>query len=289
MKPLVYIILVNYNGYSDTLECVNSLLKIKYSNYKILIVDNASKDAPLLKKDKFLNRNAEIIYASDNLGFSDGNNIGIKYAMNFNPDYILLLNNDTIVDFDFLNTLVETAEKVPEAGIVTGKIYYNGSSNLWYCGGEYNRKTGFTNQVIYDEYERNIKDISFASGCLMLISRDCILNTGFLCDDFFMYSEDTDYCCRVLDKGYRILFNPESVIYHKVSASAGNNTPFQQYYLIRNNLIMIKRHGTKRVLAYLNRTFQCLKDILKGRSGVRPIIWAYSDFLKDKSGKSERF
>jgi GT2 family glycosyltransferase len=92
VEPLVYIILVNYRGYIDTVDCVKSLLNIKYKNYKIIIVENASSDEDILKKDEFLNAHSKILYASENKGFSDGNNIGIKYARQFKPEYILLLN-----------------------------------------------------------------------------------------------------------------------------------------------------------------------------------------------------
>ena len=290
MEPLVYIILVNYKGYSDTIDCVNSLLKIKYSNYKIVIVENASSDSELFKKNQFLNDNAVILYARENKGFSDGNNIGIRYAMQFNPDYLLLLNNDTVVQSDFLNQLVKTAKKHKKTGIVTGKIfYYRNRESLWYSGGQYNRSTGKTNQVMYDKSINEEKNITFASGCLMLISKECIQKVGLLDDSYFMYSEDTDYCCRVCDAGLKIIWNPHSIIYHKVSASAGDNSLFQQYYIIRNNFIMTKKYGNEKIKAYFMRFFQCVKDIIKGRLKIKAVIWAYWDFLKGETGISRRF
>lgn len=290
MEPLVYIILVNYKGYADTIDCVNSLLKIKYKNYKIVIVENASSDSKLLKKDLFLNDNAVILYAQENKGFSDGNNIGIKYAMQFNPDYLLLLNNDTVVQSDFLNELVKTAGKHKKAGIVTGKIfYYKNREDLWYSGGQYNRSNGKTNQVLYDRSINEEKDITFASGCLMLISKECIQKVGLLDDSYFMYSEDADYCCRVYNAGLKIIWNPHSIIYHKVSASAGNNSLFQQYYITRNNFIMTKKYGNKKIKAYFTRLFQCVKDVIKGRLKMKVVIWAYWDFLKGETGISRRF
>lgn len=290
LEPLIYIILVNYNGYADTVDCVNSLLKIQYQNYKIVIVENASKDSELLKKDQFLNENTIILYAQENKGFSDGNNIGIKYAMQFNPDYLLLLNNDTVVQSDFLNHLVNTAENHEKIGIVTGRIYYHKNhENLWYSGGQYNRNSGKTNQVMYDKSINEEKKITFASGCLMLVSKECIQKVGLLDDSYFMYSEDTDYCCRVCDAGLEIIWNPNSIIFHKVSASVGDNSVFQQYYITRNNFIMTKKYGEIKAKAYLFRIIQCIKDVIKGRLKLKVAIWAYLDFLKGENGISQRF
>lgn len=290
LKPLVYIILVNYKGYADTVDCVNSLLKIGYENYKIIIVENASSDSCLMGKNRFLNDNTVILYAKENKGFSDGNNIGIRYAMQFNPDYLLLLNNDTVVKSDFLDQLVNTAETHNEVGIVTGRIfYYKNREDLWYSGGHYNRDNGITNQVIYGKDVNDEKNITFASGCLMLISKECIRKVGLLDDDYFMYSEDADYCCRVCDAGLKIIWNPCSVIYHKVSASVGENSIFQQYYITRNNFIMTRKYGSKKIKAYSARIFQCMKDIIKGRLKIEAVIWACCDFLKGETGISWRF
>lgn len=290
VEPLVYIILVNYKGYKDTIDCVKSLLKIEYKNYKIVIVENASTDSELLKKDLFLNDNTIILYAQENKGFSDGNNIGIRYALQFNPDYLLLLNNDTVVQSDFLSQLVITAEKNKHIGVVTGNIfYYKEREELWYSGGQYNRNNGKTNQVLYDKKETEEKNVTFASGCLMLISKKCIQKIGLLDDSYFMYSEDADYCCRVCDAGFEIVWNPNSIIYHKVSASVGNNSLFQQYYITRNNFIMTKKYGNAKIKAYCARLFQCLKDIIKGRLKLKAVIWAYWDFLRGENGISQRF
>lgn len=290
LKPLVYIILVNYKGYADTIDCVNSLLKINYANYKIVIVENASSDAAPLKANQFINANTTVLYAKENKGFSAGNNIGIRYAMQFNPDYFLLLNNDTVVQPDFLDQLVETAETHEKTGIVTGRIYYYKNRNdLWYSGGQYDRSTGKTNQVMYDKSINEEKNITFASGCLMLISNECIQKVGLLDDSYFMYSEDTDYCCRVCNAGLRIMWNPNSIIYHKVSASVGNNSFFQQYYITRNNFIMTRKYGDKKIKAYSARILQCVKDIIKGRLDIKVAIWAYFDFLKGETGISRRF
>lgn len=282
--------MVNYNGYLDTVDCVKSIIDNDYQNYKIIIVDNASDDKDTIQKDVFLNENADIIYTDSNEGFSSGNNIGIEYAMAKGCEYVLLLNNDTIVEKDFLSELIKCAENNPLAGIVTGRIYcYYDKNTLWYSGGEYNRYTGITNQVLFDESEKGEKEISFASGCMMLISDACLKKLGLLGESFFLYSEDTDYCCRANDNDMKIIWTPDSVIYHKVSASTGNNSDFQNYYMIRNNLYIIQSFCSNKKNAYRKRRTQCMKDIIKRKLSIKTMHWAYADFRKGIKGKGIRF
>jgi GT2 family glycosyltransferase len=131
----VYIIIVNWNGLKDTYECIRSVLNISYKNYTILVVDNGSdKDDSKEIATKF----PEVITlrSESNLGFSGGNNLGIKYAMDKGAEYILLLNNDTIVEKDFLDVLVNIASKNQTIGLAVPKInYYSEPSKVWYAGG----------------------------------------------------------------------------------------------------------------------------------------------------------
>lgn len=290
-EPLVCIILVNYNGYNDTKVCVESLQKVNYRNYKIIILDNCSKDASALKNDVELNEIADILYSDTNSGFSGGNNIGIEYAKKYSPEYILLLNNDTEVTPDFLGNLVVIAEKNNNVGIVTGNIFYfSDKSKYWYAGGDYDFKTGYTNPVKFkNEISPEPRDVTFASGCVMLISQKCLSECGNLCEDFFLYSEDTEYCCRVLNNGFRIIWAPDSVVYHKVSASTGNNSKFQQYYLVRNNLYIVKKFGKNKCFAYFYRLYCCLKEIVKGNYNIVPVFFAYLDFARGVKGRSKKY
>lgn len=291
MNPLVCIILVNYRGYSDTKECIESLIKNDYDNYKIIVVENASGDEEKLLSDEFINSYADVIISKENNGFSAGNNYGIEYASKYFPEYYLLLNNDTIVAPDFVSILIKTASYNKNVGIVTGNIfYYNNKETLWYAGGNYNRKTCVTNQVVFKEYNgTGVEDISFASGCLMLISAECIKKVGKLDEAFFMYSEDTDYCCRALDEGFSIKWVRGCKIYHKVSMSTKKNNDVQNYYLLRNNLLMIKKYGVNKSRAYLTRAWIEIKNVVKKRNRIKIILKAWSDFRKGKTGKQVDF
>lgn len=288
-EPMVVIILVNYNGYNDTVECVHSLINSTYRNYKIILVDNGSNDRDTIINDDWLLSKVDLLLLDQNKGFADGNNAGIKYGMKYHPDYFLLINNDTVVEKDYLSALVECAETVGDVGIVTGNIaYYSNKNKMWYSNGSYNRKTCLTKAVNKNE-TKLFQEVTFASGCLMLISCKCINKVGYLDTSFFMYSEDTDYCCRCIDSGLKIYWNPNCTIYHKVSASAGDCSDFQIYYLVRNNLMMIKRYGTFKICAYILRLYYCIKDIIKRRASIKAVNTAYIDFIKERNGINNSF
>lgn len=273
MDKKVSIILLNYNGLKDTEECIKSLEKIQYNNYEIIVVDNKSTDNSYEElKSKFSNKH-RIIQSGNNGGFAFGNNIGIKEALDIGSEYVLLLNNDTLVEEDFLNKLVETAEKSKECGVVCGKIYYESErGKVWFGGGhiDWNKFYGFH---IQDETLKDETEITFTTGCLMLIKREVLEKVGFLKEDYFMYYEDVDYCARVLKKAYKIIYNPHSIIYHKVSAATGGEeSEFAVYWNTKNRLKLMNRFSEEfskihmfksKAFFYLTRIIVLFKYTLK--------------------------
>ena len=245
-SPKVFIIIVNYNGYKDTIECIESLNKIDYDNYKIVVVDNDSADESVLKiRGKF--DTVKIIESNINLGFSGANNIGIKYAIDNKADYILLLNNDTEVEKDFLKNIINRVKDEKNIGISTGKIrYFDNKNIIWYGGGKFNRLKGNSYHIGLDELDKGQYDyekkVSFISGCFMLIPIKVLNEVGLLSEEYFLYHEDTDYCCKVMKKGYELFYYGKSVIYHKVSASTGKNSELYTYYYTRNRCILINNN-----------------------------------------------
>lgn len=285
----VAIVLVNYNGIKDTIECVKSIKESTYNDYQIIIVENDSNDKEEIKDNEYLNENTIIFFSECNMGFSGGNNLAIKYALENNYEYILLLNNDTTVDKEFLRHLIEASIEY-DAGIVTGNIYfYYDKSKLWYSAGEYDYETGQTMMCGKKMNSQIPVEVNFATGCLLLITRRTLERCGMLSDEYFLYSEDTDFCCNALKNSEKIVWTPYSRIYHKVSASTKENSPFQEYYLIRNNLIITKKYGTKKLRAYANRTWKSIKEVLKGNYKVEPLVNAWMDFLQGKTGRSSKY
>jgi GT2 family glycosyltransferase len=240
----------------DTIDCITSLKRIEYSNYHILVVDNGSTDGSVVGiKAAF--PDIRLLETHENLGFAGGNNRGIKLALEDGADYVLLLNNDTEVDSNFLSELVKAAESSQGVGIVGSKIYYYSEpKQLWFAGGRINFYTGDTHHIGEREldegkYDR-IGDTGYVSGCSMLIKRKVLEDIGTLDETFFLYYEDSDFCARARRHGYRIVYAPASVVWHKVSSTAGKVKDLQLFYGTRNMLIFEKRNaGLQHLVVFL--------------------------------------
>lgn len=303
--PSVAIIIVNWNGAQDTVDCIDSLRKINPpaggQNYKIFLIDNGSSDDSFSRFQSLYAgaKDIELIKVNENLGFSGGNNIGIKSALGARFDYILLLNNDTTVEPDFLNELVKVAEGDEKIGIVGPKIYYyNEPNRIWFGGGKFSWFGG-GKHLQYDEMdnhpdETEPRKTAYMTGCALLIKSNVIEKIGLLEESFFMYYEDTDWCLRARKDGYKILYAPSAKIYHKVSRSAaklGNSTIF--YYHIRNALLISKRQAPKIILAgiYIWSGLHYFKQIIKivifpsTRDISKMIMRGIEDFYKNKFGQ----
>ncbi|AGY76813.2 glycosyltransferase family 2 protein [Clostridium autoethanogenum] len=239
--------MVNYNGHKDTIECVTSLRKINYSNYKIIIVDNSSSDSSgeILKRKL---SHCKIIESKKNLGFAGGNNLGIKYALDNKADYVLLLNNDTLVEANFLNNMINSFNVDNRIGLVGCKIMYYPQKNIiWYGGGciDWFRFIGDhygMKEIDQGQCDRE-KEIDFMTGCCMLIKREVFEKAGLLSGDYFMYFEDVDFCVKVKNTGYKIWYNPKAIIYHKVGfSSGGEESPFSIEWGTRNRFIFMNKY-----------------------------------------------
>ena len=291
MQRKVGIILVNYNGFADTVDCVNSLKKIIYQNYEIIIVDNASSAQVTADQTDILRENCVYIESRENLGFSGGNNLGIERAIADQCDYVCLLNNDTTVEPDFLNVLVAEAESHPEAGILCGKIpYYYEPNKIWYAGGEFDFRKSLASHTSWNEidsdFSKTTRQITFATGCLMLMPVPVIQKLGGMSEDFFLYAEDTDLCCKVMKAGHTIRYCNAAVIYHKINSSTGTGSPLSQYYICRNGLVIIHRYSTSKLYSYLYYAYRNLKDIIFGRKKLGIVLRAYKDYFRGNLGKT---
>jgi len=295
----VHIILLNWNNEEDTLECVKSLEKISYNNYEIIIVDNGSEIESVLKIKKQYPE-IKIIENEKNLGFAGGNNVGVKYAMKNNADYVLLLNNDTTVEKDFLNKLVEIGESDKKNGLFGSKIYFYSEQNrIWFAGGKVNWLRNKGTHIGLDEIDQNqynkIKEVDYLTGCCLLIKKEVIEKIGVLEEDYFLYYEDTDFCLRAKNIGYNCVYVPKSKIYHKISRSTKPGSPSYIYYHTRNGLVLAKRNGLllNKIVLYFYCVFLFLKQIIKIIFIPKKRNWAFAvlrgerDFLFGKMGKVE--
>jgi GT2 family glycosyltransferase len=232
------------------------------------------------------------------LGFSGGNNFGIEILLKQNADFILLLNNDTTVEPNFLEILVNKFESDNRTGIAAPQInYYDEPDKIWSAGGKISkiRGSGF---AYSDKSERvfDKSDISvgFVSGCCMLIKRDVFINTGLFDENYYLYNEDTDFCLRTLKAGYKIYVTPKSKIYHKVNSSTNRELSLLPlYYTTRNRLYFAKKNFPQilfltAIYLFITMLLKSLVWIIKGRyKNLIVVNNAIKDFYRGKLGKTE--
>ena len=297
MQPKVNIIILNWNGYNDTYELLESLKKISYENYKIILIDNNSSQTDVENLMENSNENIQIVLNNENLGFAGGNNVGIKLSLQQNADYILLINNDTIVEPDFLEILVEKIEKNNRAGIIAPQInFYNNPKRIWSTGGKINKIRGagfiYSNNLRMQNKENNVK-INFVSGCCMLIKKEVFQKIGLFDENFFLYIEDTDFCYRTKNFGFDICVLPDSKIYHKVNSSTKNNyQTLPLYYATRNRLYFAWKNFPEvfPLTALYIFTTMLLKSFVWLVSGklknIASVKRGIGDFFKRKDGEN---
>ncbi len=242
--PLVSIVSVNYNGSEDTCEFIESLTKISYPNIEIIIIDNASPaDNPKIIKQRFPN---VILYESIiNYGFAGGNNQGIMRARG---EYVLLLNNDTIVDKGFLEPLVDKLESDSRIGAVSSKLRYYYDRNIIQFAGytPLNHKTMRNFAIGHREKDRGQYDhdyeTPYAHGAAMMVPMRVIKEIGLMSYIFFLYYEEADWSYRIRRAGYKIFYVHNSLVFHKESISVGKLSTLKIYYLNRNRIVFMRRN-----------------------------------------------
>ncbi len=287
----VTIVILNFNGANVTKECVESLKKASGS-FEIIIVDNGSTDG----SDKILSKIKGITFLQnkENLGYSGGNNSGIKVALKNGAEAVLVLNNDTIVEKDFLINLLRATKK---ADVISPKIYFAPGFEfhkdryklkdlgkvIWFAGGkiDWNNIMGIhlgVDEVDNGQFEKQ-KEIEFATGACMLIKSEVFKKIGLFDEKYFLYLEDMDFSRRVKLAGFKIYFEPSSVIWHKnASTSGGSGSLLQDYFITRNRLLFSFKYAKFRTkIAVFRQIFGSYRNNTKRRALI--------DFLTLQLGK----
>lgn len=253
MKNVVISIL-HFNTPRETAECLYSLAKIDTTGLKVevVVIDNASKEIYVLPND--LKLNVHLIRNNKNLGFAGGHNMGLEYGVQRKSDYILILNNDTVVEKNFLKILCGSIEK-DKIGAVVPKIYFTKGHEfhkdrykegdkgkiIWYAGGIIDWKNVISSHRGVDEIDTGQYDVEepteFATGACMLFKREVIEKTKGFDNRYFLYYEDGDLNLRIKKLGYAILYVPKSIIWHNNAGSSGSGSVLQDYYISRNRLL----------------------------------------------------
>jgi GT2 family glycosyltransferase len=249
---LVSVIIVNWNGIQDTIECLNSLESQCYSNLQTIVIDNGSIDNSVQILHQVFGEKLTLISNQQNLGFAKGNNIGIQYALDHGAKYVVLLNNDTIVnDPQLISKLVLVFSKDDTIGIACPTIYYESRpTKPWYAGANYSLWLGGGGKHNQHVPQNNkIIDTGYATGCCLMINRNTLSRVGLLDEDFYFYEEDVDWSLRVKNAGLRVVYVPYASVLHKVSKSAtgapgsGKYSPSVVYHIFRSRILLIRKHG----------------------------------------------
>jgi GT2 family glycosyltransferase len=270
MKPKIAILIVVWNGVKDTLECLESLQDDLYENKEIIIVDNGSTDdsCEIIKSSGF---NVKIIRSESNLGFTGGNNLGLKEAKRCGAQYVFLLNNDTTVEPEALSALVEAAQLQPRAGILSPVIhYYDSPAEIWFAGATLRFYVGEALHDLSLQPGRLSKPYfsPWVSGCAMLVSMVAVDRVGSFDDRFYLNWEDVDWCVRMRSEGWDVGVVPSARIYHKVGRSQWKLHGRSCYYSVRNNLLFSAKHaGLGYLSTFVLVMWRHFREVLR-RSGA---------------------
>jgi GT2 family glycosyltransferase len=264
-KPSVSIIILNYNGREDTLACLRSLEHLTYPNAQVVVVDNGSTDGSV-EAFRAQHPGFRLVETGANLGFTGGNNLGIKSALDQGADYVMLLNNDTIVAPDFLEVMVDAMETNPQVGVTGPTIYYYDSpETIWSAGGGIDWSRGLTWMIGLDEVDKaqfglSPRPVEFVTGCAILARRGVWEKVGLLDERFFMYYEETEWCVRSRRAGFEIMHIPTAMVWHRISTAQRAASTRTYYYMTRNRLLFLYRSHVglrtwANTLIELTRTF----------------------------------
>jgi GT2 family glycosyltransferase len=293
MSTKIGLIILNYYGIVDTLDCLESLAKIKKGKWQLQVyvvnatdkgsAKDSTQGAQIQSKHSWVT-----VVESDNLGFSGAHNFGTKKALADGADEIIWLNNDTTVSENFIDGLHE-AIKDPTVGAVTPKIYFSKGREfhldqykktdlgnvLWYAGGIIDWENVYAFHRGVDEVDRGqfntIEETDFCTGCCFITKKEVFEKVGFFEDKLFLYYEDTDWCVRVQRAGLKTLYQPKSVIWHKNAGSTkGSGSDLQVYYQTRNRVFFGLKYAPFRTKLALIK--ESLKKLLKGTSPEKRAI-----------------
>jgi len=257
--PKIAIIVLNWNGHDDTLECLRSLEAVSYANFEVIAVDNGSIDGSVQAlKETF--PTLTVLENGENLGYAGGNNVGIHAALERGAEFILLLNNDTVVAPNILDEFVAGARRFPNAAALGGKIYrYADPERIWWADAHWVEDDGrfiCPSEGALDSatMEDGATKTDYVCGCAIFLRAGLIHEVGLLDVQYFLTFEETDWCFRVRRIGYDCLLIPTAKIWHKGSASfKGEESPLYSYFFTRNRLLFAERHLGARARAIVWR------------------------------------
>lgn len=295
----VIISILHYNSNRDTLACLNSLMQAKYPGIEVAtyVLDNASREKLSINISDYKKINLKLMASNTNLGFTGGHNLIFSEIKDTEFDYFLLLNNDSLVESNFLLEMVKEASR-EGVGAIVPKIYFTSGREfhgerykdrekgkvIWYAGGRIDWDNVMSvhrgvDEVDHGQYD-TIENVSFATGACLMIRREVLFKIGLFDQRYFLYYEDADLNVRIKKAGYEIVYVPPAVLWHNNSGSSGSGSELHDYYLTRNRMLFGITHAPIRTkLALLRESFRLLTTGRKWqRIGIR-------DYYLKKFGK----
>jgi GT2 family glycosyltransferase len=283
--PKVFVVILNYKRKDRLKKCLDSVFQTAYPNFEVVVVDNNSGDGSIEMIKSGYSR-ASLVINEANLGFSAGNNVGIRYALERMAEYVLLLNNDTQVKPNFLSRLVDVAEKDEKIGILSPLIFDGYSGRVWFSGGKIDwlRMKAINLGEIKSE---NNFSTDFIAGCAMLVKKNVFKKVGLLDEDFFLYWEDVDFSLRAKRGGFKIGVAISSWIDHfERKKSVGNN---KVYWLVLSGLLFFKKNSEGHIRLWIIfytylRKLKNLIDVEFSKTEASKLVQkAYADFNRTKN------
>ncbi len=270
MTPSVHIVTINWNGLQDTLECLASLRAQDYPSVKVHVVDNgsANDEATTIEREF---PEASVLRLEKNAGFCAGGNTGIRAALDAGADYVLLLNNDTIVPPQLISQLVDGSSSVKNVGAVSPVILYHPDKDLvWYAGSVWESETAGFRHLFSGRSRKELTATepyksAYACGCCLLINASVLRNIGLMDERYFAYYDEADWCSRMQAGGLDCYVIPSAILYHKVSRSTASL--ISVYLRARNRLLWMNDHLSLRQRA---RSFSYL---------LKELVWNISNAL----------
>lgn len=239
-SPSVGIIVLTWENYEEARDCLESLQSVSYPNYEVIVVDNGSQDGSFERLREQFDW-CRFVRNKRNLGVAKGNNAGIEYALAADLDYVVLLNDDTIVTPDFLTPLVETAEERPNAAVVGGVNYYASTGAVHNAGARFSTALGGRTFLHDEPVTDEPYSVDYIPTCLALVDAELLAKHGGFAEEYYIGMEDVDLAWRARSVGREVLVNPKSKIYHRLGTTS-SRSPFSVYHRTRNRLQFASTH-----------------------------------------------
>lgn len=300
MSPHISIVVLNWNGADDTLACLDSLATLTYPNFKAIVVDNGSTDDSLSRLRPYVAPYPfTLIETGRNLGYAGGNNVGTRRALEDGADFVLVLNNDTIVAPDLLDRLVESARRNPDAGVFSARImYFDVPQRVWFDGARWNPSSLQLEWPGQGEEEARLgtadHDTDYACGAALFFRAEVARQIGLLDESFFLVWEEVDWGFRARNAGWRNLVVPSARIWHKIGVSFGSeSSPLRTYFSIRNEMLWFSRHAPPgaRLRLWMKNLYRLTPKFALGSeqaAWMKRLLWAFQDYARACLGRGSR-